>query len=44
MISEDTEEMRGVELRSKPEAVTTLGGMADTMAKAARVNLHDDRA
>ncbi|XVE77798.1 hypothetical protein DITRI_Ditri13aG0091600 [Diplodiscus trichospermus] len=41
--SEDAEEVREAELRSKPEAVTTPGGVADTMSKAARVNLEDDR-
>ena len=42
--SEDAEEVRGAELRSKPEAVTTPGGVGDTMEKAARVNLQDDTA
>ena len=40
--SEDAKEVRGAELRSKPEAVTTPGGVADTMAKAAMVNFQDD--
>ncbi|XVE73111.1 hypothetical protein DITRI_Ditri11bG0091300 [Diplodiscus trichospermus] len=40
--SEDAEDVRGAELRSKPVAITTPGGVADTMAKAASVNLQDN--
>ncbi|XVF72387.1 hypothetical protein PTKIN_Ptkin12aG0117500 [Pterospermum kingtungense] len=42
--SEDAEEVRGAELRSRPEAFAMPGGVADTMAKAARVNIQDDTA
>ncbi|OMP05088.1 Seed maturation protein [Corchorus olitorius] len=39
---EDAEGVRGAELNKKPDSMTTPGGVADTMATAARVN-QDDR-
>ena len=38
---EDADGVRGAELSNKPEMMPTPGGVADTMATAARVNRDD---
>ncbi|KAK8565384.1 hypothetical protein V6N13_020497 [Hibiscus sabdariffa] len=38
---EDADLVKGAELRARPRAAARPGGVADTMAKAATVNLHD---
>ncbi|KAK8711595.1 hypothetical protein V6N13_146873 [Hibiscus sabdariffa] len=39
--SEDADGVRGAEVRNKPESMPTPGGVADTLATAARVNRDD---
>lgn len=36
--SEDAEEVRGAEQRNKADMIATAGGVADTMATAAKLN------
>ncbi|GMJ09107.1 hypothetical protein HRI_004579900 [Hibiscus trionum] len=41
--SEDADGVRGAEVRNKPESMPTPGGVADTLATAARVNRDDKK-
>ncbi|KAE8692075.1 Late embryoproteinsis abundant protein D-34, putative isoform 2 [Hibiscus syriacus] len=38
---EDADEVKGAELRARPQAAARPGGVADTMEKAAKMNLDD---